>query len=190
MLTHKATAADIAEWKEIFEACRGRLSPNRRSGEELAAYLRARYPVSSLSGERELGVVRDNVLRNECFKEKLPEGKAPRPVAFMLKDKETDIFIGVELETGYFLVEGVERSTGEFCAEKTERLYDELVAFRGWTKKTSETFIWWRNTSARRKCGNNRKKEGIWKICARCSSNTASASKNNSDRILFPIPIC
>ena len=37
MLTHKATAADIAEWKEIFEAYRGRLSPNRRSGEELAA---------------------------------------------------------------------------------------------------------------------------------------------------------
>ena len=114
MLTHKATAADIAEWKEIFEAYRGRLSPNRRSGEELAAYLRARYPMSFLSGERELAVVRDNVLRNECFKEKLPEGKAPRPVAFMLRDKETDIFIGVELETGYFLVEGVERSTGEF----------------------------------------------------------------------------
>ena len=128
MLTHKATAADIAEWKEIFEACRGRLSPNRRSGEELAAYLRARYPVSSLSGERELGVVRDNVLRNECFKEKLPEGKAPRPVAFMLKDKE------------YFLVEGVERSTGEFCAEKTERLYDELVAFRGLDEKDLGNF--------------------------------------------------
>ena len=100
MLTHKATAADIAEWKEIFEACRGRLSPNRRSGEELAAYLRAGYPVTPLSGERELAVVRDNVLRNECFKEKLPEGKAPRPVAFILKDKETDIFIGVELEKG------------------------------------------------------------------------------------------
>ena len=140
MLTHKATAADIAEWKEIFEACRGRLSPNRRSGEELAAYLRTGYPVTPLSGEREFAVVRDNVLRNECFKEKLPEGKAPRPVAFMLKDKETDIFIGVELETGYFLVEGVERSTGEFCAEKTERLYDELVAFRGLDEKDLGNF--------------------------------------------------
>ena len=58
----------------------------------------------------------------------------------MLKDKETDIFIGVELETGYFLVEGVERSTGEFCAEKTERLYDELVAFRGLDEKDLGNF--------------------------------------------------
>lgn len=190
MLTHKATAADIAEWKEIFEACRGRLSPNRRSGEELAAYLRARYPVSSLSGERELGVVRDNVLRNECFKEKLPEGKAPRPVAFMLKDKETDIFIGVELETGYFLVEGVERSTESFARKKRKGSTTSWSPFGGWTKKTSETFIWWRNTSARRKCGNNRKRKEYGRSARGARQTRLPLQKTIRTEFYFRFPIC
>ena len=56
MLTHKATAADIAEWKEIFEACRGRLSPNRRSGEELAAYLRAERVKQAQEGRLTAGL--------------------------------------------------------------------------------------------------------------------------------------
>lgn len=44
MLTHEATRSEIEEWKSIFEEYREKIRPCRRSGEELAAYLKSGIP--------------------------------------------------------------------------------------------------------------------------------------------------
>lgn len=144
MLTHKAKKAEIAEWKKTFESYKGLLQPNRKSGGEIARYLCERYPVRPIFEEKALDVVRENVAENEHFRKKLSEGALPHPVTFFVErsatggrlyeDKEEifkdveEIFVGIDLETGYFCVEG----SGE--------LYDELIAFRGLDDRDLENF--------------------------------------------------
>ena len=107
MLTHKAKKAEIAEWKKTFESYKGLLQPNRKSGGEIARYLCERYPVRPIFEETG-GRLYEN--KEEIF-----------------KDVE-EIFVGIDLETGYFCVEG----SGE--------LYDELIAFRGLDDRDLENF--------------------------------------------------
>lgn len=144
MLTHKAKKAEIAEWKKTFESYKGLLQPNRKSGGEIARYLCERYPVRPIFEKKALDVVTENVLGNDCLKEKLPNGALPRPAAFIAEHsgagaelyekrervfhKSEEIFVGIDLETGYFCVEG----SGE--------LYDELIAFRGLDDRDLENF--------------------------------------------------
>jgi len=84
-----------------------------------------------------------NVLKNEPLREKLPEGVEPNPVAFYLENegegkkiyqnqdemfKGRKIFIGVDLASGYFMVEG------------SSMLWDELCAFQGLDAKDIENY--------------------------------------------------
>ena len=144
MLTHKARKEEITEWKRTFDFYKDRLFPNRKSGGELVRYLCERYPVRPVFEEKALSVVTENVLGNDFLKEKLQGDAQPRPAAFFVERsgtgadlykkrerafrKSKEIFVGIELETGYFCVEG----SGE--------LYDELVAFRGVDDKDLENF--------------------------------------------------
>ena len=78
--------------------------------------------------------IRENILRNDFSREKLAPGQAPRPLAFLVEDAGAGralyaqrdavdgtrpIFVGIDLTTGEFQVEGA------------AALWDELFAFRG-----------------------------------------------------------
>ncbi len=134
MLTHEPSKEEIAGWKQVFTAYRPRLKPNRKSGEELLAYLRSRYPLRMLADATADQVVIQNILLNESLSRELPPGGAPQPVCCMVEStgagealyQEQDdcfagieIFVGIDLVTAYFVVEG------------SSRLWDELYAFRG-----------------------------------------------------------
>jgi len=134
MLTHEPTIQDIATWKQVFAQYRPRLKPNRKSGETLLAYLRSRYSLRMLHDSRADQVVVQNILLNESLASELPSDAAPKPVCCIVESvgagealyQEQDacfqgieIFVGIDLVTGYFVVEG------------SSRLWDELYAFRG-----------------------------------------------------------
>lgn len=134
MLREQATPGMVAEWKRTWENWRGRLAPNRRSGAELVSYLRERYPLREMPGECHIHAIRENVLQNDFSREKLAPGEAPRPLAFIVentgagralyakrdaRDGVRPIFVGIDLATGEFQVEG------------SAALWDELFAFRG-----------------------------------------------------------
>jgi len=134
MLTREATPEMILEWKSVWNAYKDRLRPNRKSGADLAAYLTGKYPVRRLDGAKAAMVVTGNVLQNKAFAEKLPKGRQPSPAAFIVENtgegkklydgqdeifKGTEIFVGIDLETGFFCVEG------------SSLLWDELCAYRG-----------------------------------------------------------
>jgi len=134
MLTHEPSAEEIATWKQVFAQYRPRLKPNRKSGEEVHTYLRSHYSLRMLQDSRADQVVIQNILLNEPLARELPPGAAPSPVCCIVEPvgagealyQEQDacfqgieIFVGIDLTTGYFVVEG------------SSRLWDELYAFRG-----------------------------------------------------------
>lgn len=116
MLTTKVTLSMVEQWKEVYEKYRDTLTPNRISGVELDEYLQMKYHVMPLDTPSSKEIVIDNIMNNEPFKEKLPKNTLPKPKTYLLKDS---IFIGIDLVTGHFIVEG------------SPEIFDDLFAYRG-----------------------------------------------------------
>lgn len=143
MLMQEATPEMIEQWKLTYSEFKPRLNPNRKLASDLIAYLTSKYPVKEETDEKLKQVVTDNVLLNKCFAEKLPVDKHPVAVCYsinntgvakLLYEKQDEIFggqtiiVGIELETGFFLVEG------------SSELWDELFAFQGLDEKDLNNF--------------------------------------------------
>jgi len=144
MLNQEPTSEMIAEWVVLWEAYKDKLRPNRKSGTEIVAYLTDKYPLRTLHDERATQGVISNVVMNEHLAERIPEGATPQAVAFIIEniaegrklydepDKflgDDEIFVGVELTTGFYQVEG------------SNLLWDELCAFQGLDEKDIENFF-------------------------------------------------
>ncbi|MDO9492575.1 hypothetical protein [Acetobacterium sp.] len=134
MLTTPATPAMIAEWQSVFKAYQSRLAPNRKSVDQVIAYLAEKYPLTALDTAAALAVVTGNITGNRPFAEKCPAGRPLQPLVFTIPRQgggallyaqreafygDTPIMVGLEHETAFVMVEG----SGE--------LADELVAFAG-----------------------------------------------------------
>ncbi len=132
MLMQEATPEMVERWRKTWKEYKDRLSPNRKTGKEVLEYLKSRYPLKESDDPKAKQVVIDNVLYNEPYAEKLKA--EPSAVAFIVENEGSGrhlyenqdevfrgirIFAGVELESGYFHVEG------------SSILWDELYAFRG-----------------------------------------------------------
>lgn len=134
MQTRTPSAEDIAHWKKLFADYRPRLKPNRIGGARLYDYLCAHYGVLPMQDARLKQIVSDNITKNECFLRELPTGVSPDPVCCKIARDDAaaslyasqdavysgcDIIVGIDLVSGYFLVEG------------SSLLWDELYAHRG-----------------------------------------------------------
>nr|WP_319375906.1 hypothetical protein [uncultured Methanoregula sp.] len=134
MLLQEATPEMVQAWKETSDKYRPLLSPNKKTGPEIIAYLQQQYPVTEPAGDTIKRVVLANLLQNDYSAGKLPAGKTPVARGFCIGDcgagndlyenqdaifKGKPIIVGVELESAFFIVEG------------SSRLWDELFAFRG-----------------------------------------------------------
>ena len=135
MLTQAVTPELITQWKALFQKYRPLLRPNRKPASLLASFLMECYPLSVCTDHCWEEAIRGNVLENPSEREKLPPGAFPLPVAFRVKNSGTGaslyqsqeegntgspIYVGMDLITGYFQVEGGCRL-----------LWDQLFAFRG-----------------------------------------------------------
>ncbi len=77
MLMQEMTPELAAKWKAVWQAHRDRLTPNRKTGAELAAYLTAHSPTRPLGDEAILNGMALEVLENAPLREKLPQGAQP-----------------------------------------------------------------------------------------------------------------
>ncbi len=146
MIMGPASVEQVKEWQKIHREFAPRLSPNRKSGFEVAEYLKSKYVLKETQDSRFLEVVSGNVLGNAFWKQKL-EGREPEPVCFFLENEgdgqeiyasreecwkeceDKPVFVGIDLTTGYVHIEG---ST---C------LYDEIFAFQGVDKYDLENCV-------------------------------------------------
>ncbi|HWQ98115.1 MAG TPA: hypothetical protein VN538_08515 [Clostridia bacterium] len=134
MQTTPPNEQDFARWKQIYAEYRPRLAPNRISGAALYAYLDAHYPLLMPDDPCLGGVVTQNILANESLARQLPQGSQPEPVCAVIEPVGAglalyraqdavfagcEILVGIDLVSGYFLVEG------------SSLLWDELYARRG-----------------------------------------------------------
>ena len=138
MLMQPATPEMVEQWKSVWYEYKDILRPNRKSGAELVAYVAGKYPLREWHDKKAAQAVIGNVLQNGHFAEKLPAGKQPSAVNFIVENtgagkklyEEQDaifagmeIFVGIELESGFFHAEG------------SSLLWDELCAFQGLDEK-------------------------------------------------------
>lgn len=147
MLLQEPTPEMLAEWNSLWTQYRDKLRPNRKTGPELLDYLCSKYTLTELQDQNAFDAVFLNVTKNEHLAEKLPEGAEPLPKTFFLenegegqifyqpenKDPEavwggdiTRIFVGIDLASGFYMVEG------------NSMLWDELYAFQGLDEKDLE----------------------------------------------------
>jgi hypothetical protein len=144
MLMQEATPEMIENWKAIWRKNKDLLRPNRKSGSDIVKYLSNKYPLRELQDERSTQVVIENVMFNEHFSEKIPKGMNPLAVTFIIENRDEgrllyenqdetwggcDIFVGIELVSGHYQVEG------------SSLLWDELCAFQGLDDKDIENFF-------------------------------------------------
>ena len=150
MITHKVTKEELQEWKLTWIKYKDLIKPNRKSGIELMQYLQNNYSLTEIYDNEALNTITYNVKMNKYLSEKLPDGGSPQPKAFYLhnkgkgekfylpenKDNEkiwggeiTKIFVGIDLSSGYYLVEG------------SSMLWDELCCFQGLEDKDLENYV-------------------------------------------------
>ena len=134
MLTRKVTPEMVKEWKETAAQYRPLLRPGRKTGREILAYLTGKYPVRELPAESISETVADNLLLNEVNARKLPAGALPEAVGFLIEntgagkalyDTQDAVFRGMPV------IGGVELNSGYFMVEGSSLLWDDLFAFRG-----------------------------------------------------------
>lgn len=119
MLTEAATPEMIEEWKKIFYQYKGSLKPNKKTGKEVTAYLKAKYAMTPIKDEKAQKIITSTVNSNKALSKKLPSGVKPNPVTYYLDYRGKQVFIGIDLITGYYQVEG------------SPELHDEICAFQG-----------------------------------------------------------
>ena len=150
MLICEPTEELVLQWKKIWNTYKDQLKPNRKSGQEMLAYLTEHYELSESFEKEELEAIQYSVTMNRPMAEKLPDGKEPEPRAFFLKNKGngaffyqkenqdpaelwgeqvSDIFIGLDLSSGYYMVEG------------STLLWDELCTFQGLDEEDLKNFF-------------------------------------------------
>ena len=144
MLMQKATPEMIEMWKEVWNDYKDKLRPNRKSGKEVVEYLKNKYFLEELHDDNAKQVVINNILYNKPYADRLPVGVEPSAVTFIVKNKDNgkflyknqdkifkgnNIFVGVDLETGFFCVEG------------SSYLWDELYIFRGLDEKDIQNYF-------------------------------------------------
>lgn len=120
MLMQEPTPEMIQTWMEIFEKYHVLMQPNRKTGVQLDVYFRNKYDYTVLQQKFFTEAVAANILENECFSVKCPEGKSPIVRTY----RTGDVLVGIDLVSGYFQVECEE-------IEKAVPIYDDLFVYRG-----------------------------------------------------------
>ena len=150
MITQAVTSEMLKEWKAIWLKHKDQLKPNQKSGSEILSYLKSHYVLTEIDDRDIMEAIIHNVTMNQVHAEKLPKGLTPIPKAFYLENigegvkfylpenrdsftlwgKEvTRMIVGLDITSGYYMVEG------------STMLWDELCAFRGLDEKDLDNYV-------------------------------------------------
>mgnify|MGYP001263514154 CR=1 FL=1 len=144
MLMQGATPEMVERWKEVWNEYKGRLLPNRKDGKEVVEYLKNKYILEELHDDKTKKVVINNVLYNKPYADKLPMGAKLSAVTFIVENKDNGKFLYEnqdEVFKGNNIFVGVELESGFFCVEGSSLLWDELYVFQGLDEKDIQNYF-------------------------------------------------
>lgn len=144
MLTQEPTLEIFEKWKEVWIEYKDKLLPNRKSGKEVVEYLKNKYLLEELNDDYAKQVVIDNLIYNKPLADKLPMGVEPSVVTFVVGNKDNGKFLYEnqdEIFKGINIFVGVELESGFFCVEGSSLLWDELYAFQGLDEKDIQNYF-------------------------------------------------
>ncbi|SHJ96754.1 hypothetical protein SAMN02745163_02949 [Clostridium cavendishii DSM 21758] len=144
MLMQEPKPEMVEEWKEVWVEYKDKLLPNRKSGREVLEYLRSKYILEELNDDNANQIVMYNLLYNKPLAEKLPIGVEPSVVIFVIQNKDNGRFLygnQDEIFRGNKVIVGVELESGFFYVEGSSLLWDELYAFQGLDENDIQNFF-------------------------------------------------
>lgn len=127
MLTSKVDEKKLKLWKELYKKYSDSLKPNRISGRDLNIYFQKNYSAENYDNVVFKKVVHLN--SKEYFHENA--GDVNDIVAYTLNG---DIFVGIDLKTGFFHIESDDVS-------KSIQIFDDLFITRGLSKDELQNFV-------------------------------------------------
>jgi hypothetical protein len=127
MLTSKVDEKKLKLWKELYKKYFDSLKPNRISGRDLNIYFQKNYSAENYDNVMFKKVVHLN--SKEYFHENA--GDVNDIVAYTLNG---DIFVGIDLKTGFFHVESDD-------VNKSIPIFDDLFITRGLSKDELQNFV-------------------------------------------------
>lgn len=144
MLMQEPTPEMVERWKDVWIEYKDKLLPNRKSGKEVVEYLKNKYLLEELNDDNAKQVVIDNLLYNKIFADKLPIEVEPLVVTFVIENKDNGMFLYEnqdEIFKGNNIFVGVDLESGFFCVEGSSLLWDELYAFQGLDEKDIQNYF-------------------------------------------------
>ncbi|EKQ52787.1 MULTISPECIES: hypothetical protein [unclassified Clostridium] len=144
MLMQKATPEMVERWKEVWNDYKDKLRPNRKCGKEVVEYLKNKYFLEELHDDNVKQVVINNILYNKPYADRLSVDVEPSAVTFIVKNKDNGKFLYEnqdEIFKGNNIFVGVELESGFFCVEGSSLLWDELYVFRGLDEKDIQNYF-------------------------------------------------
>ena len=127
MLTSKVDEKKLRLWKELYKKYSDSLKPNRISGRDLNIYFQKNYSAENYDNVVFKKVVHLN--SKEYFHENA--GDVNDIVAYTLNG---DIFVGIDLKTGFFHIESDDVS-------KSIPIFDDLFITRGLSEDELQNFV-------------------------------------------------
>ena len=127
MLTSKVDEKKLKLWKELYKMYSDSLKPNRISGRDLNIYFQKNYSAENYDNVVFKKVVHLN--SKEYFHENA--GDVNDIVAYTLNG---DIFVGIDLKTGFFHVESDD-------VNKSIPIFDDLFITRGLSEDELQNFV-------------------------------------------------
>lgn len=143
MLMQEPTPEMVEKWKRIWMEYKDKLLPNRKSGAEVVDYLTNKYPLRELHDVKATQVVINNVVNNKQFADKLPIGTTPSAVTFIVQNTGTGKVLYEnqdEIFKGNSIFVGIDLNSGYYCVEGSSMLWDELCAFQGLDKSDLQNY--------------------------------------------------
>ena len=127
MITYEVDEKKLRFWKELYEKNFNSLKVNRISGRELNIYFQKKYSAEIYDNEKFKEVVHLNS-KEYCYEN---TGSINDVVAYTLNG---DIFIGIDLKTGFFHIESDDVS-------KSIPIFDDLFITRGLSEDELQNFV-------------------------------------------------
>lgn len=130
MLTTEVTPEVRVEWKQLFEIHHTDMRPNRKTGFEVDAFFKKKYPYQLFDSEEFYKVVEANIMENTHSREKLPNGDLPNIRSYCVDG----VLVGIDLTSGEFYIESED-------IEKAIPIYDDLFVYRGLDKADLKNYF-------------------------------------------------